>query len=243
MEKDGIISKSTSIYISPAFLILKKNGDLRMVVDYRKINEATVKINYPLPSIHYYLTQLEGGVIFSQIDLKNGYYQIKIKDGDRYKTAFNILGQIYQFNRMPFGLCNAPRTFQRAMNDILSDLDYVKVFLDDILIHSKSTQEHEAHLREVIERLHQNNIGINMEKFSFGKKQVQYLGHIILKDGIKANIEKMQQFTIPEIKSKKDIQKLTGLINWFRPFIKDLSTRLGPVYDKLSEENITWGEK
>ena len=122
-------------------------------------------------------------------------------------------------------------------------MEFVKVFLDDILIHSRSILEHDKHLAEIIIRLHGHTMAINMDKSSFGLEQVQYLGHIISADGIKADITRIKGLTVPKIKNKRDIQKLTGLLNWFRPFVKNLSIRLAPIYDKLTEEQVTWSEE
>ncbi|ORD98872.1 YI31B [Hepatospora eriocheir] len=136
---DGnIIRRSTSNIVSPCFLILKKDGDLRLVVDYRRLNSNTIKSFYPIPRLSDKIYSLKGSVFFSKIDLNSGYYQIKVQFKDIYKTAFITPFGTYEFIRMPFGLTNAPRTFQQSMNNIFRDLDFMRVYLDDILICSSS---------------------------------------------------------------------------------------------------------
>ena len=202
-----------------------------------------MKLNYQLPAIHDYLLQLKESKIFSKIDLKNGYYQIAMKETDKPKTAFNLMGRTYQFRRMPFGLSNAPRIFQQTMVLILGDKPYVKFFLDNILIHSKSEEEHPIHIEEVIKTPHGHRISINFEKSSFAKEEVHYLGHIISAKGIKPDIEKVKKLRIPMARTRKDVQKLVGFLNWFRPFVKDLSNKLNSIYDKIKSERVDWTQK
>lgn len=135
-----IIRKSNSSVSSPAFVIRKKNGDIRLVTDYRKLNECTEKSVYPHPSISDCLMQLEGAKIFSTIDFNSGYYQILMAEDSIPYTAFSICNEQYEFLRMPFGLTNAPKTFQKAMNRIFGHLPYIKIYLDDLLIHSTNYQ-------------------------------------------------------------------------------------------------------
>ena len=243
LEQDEIISKSYSPYTSPAFFILKKDNDLRLIVDYRAVNKATVPIQFPMPSINDYLIELNNSKRFSQVDLRSGYYQIQVSGKDKLKTGFNILGMTYVFNRMPFGLSNAPRTFQKAMLDLLGHLRFVKIFLDDILIHSENENEHYNHLKEVFNIIKKNNISINFSKSNFNKDTVKYLGHIITSKGIKPDITRIENFELEIPKKKRDIQKITGLLNWFRPYVPKLSERLSLIYDKLKTTKFNWGEK
>ena len=150
---NDIIFRTQSDIISAAFFVSKKNTeDLRMLVDYRALNAVTKIIPFPFPKIHDYLIQLSGATIFSQIDMKNGYYQIRMAPEDMKKTAFSLDNQVYAFKRMPYGLVNAPRTFQMTMMDILGDLEYVKVYLDDVLIYSDTHENHILHIQEVLKR-------------------------------------------------------------------------------------------
>lgn len=162
-----------------------------MVVDYRELNKATAAMKYPIPKMHNFLADLKGAKMFSQIDLNMGYYQIPIETSDILKTAFILAAEVFEFTRMPFGLTNAPRTFQRVMNTILGDLFYVKIYLDDILIHSKSIQEHVLHLKTVFQRLTTADASINFEKSNFAQYSVKYLGNEISEKGIKPDVRRV----------------------------------------------------
>ncbi|KAG0420461.1 Retrovirus-related Pol polyprotein from transposon, partial [Dictyocoela roeselum] len=164
LENLGIIRKSISTFSSPAFPIKKKNGKLRIVVDYRKLNEITVPQYYPLPSIMDLIMHIGDSKIFTQLDLNSGYYQIPMAEESIQYTGFSICNQHYEFLRMPFGLVNAPRTFQQTMLSILGHLNFVKVFLDDVLIHSADIETHLIHLKDVIELLKINGLTLNVEK-------------------------------------------------------------------------------
>ena len=233
LKKLGIIRNSKSNFCSPAFPILKKNGNIRLVVDYRQFNKQTLPTVYPLPLIHYYLQQLNGSKVFSQIDLNMGYYQIPIRESDVYKTGFTICNETYEFLRMPFGLANAPRTFQRTMQELLLSLNFTKVYLDDILIHSKREEEHLQHLKQVFEILRKAGASINFEKSHFNQQSVCSLGNIIAADGIKPDISKVCNFNIIKPKNKKQLQRILGLVNWFRPYIINISEKISEINSKL----------
>lgn len=165
--KLDIIRKSTSKYASPAFPILKKNGKTRLVVDYRRLNAKTIKCAFPFPDLFQELRSLSECKVFSQLDLNMGYHQIPIKESDKGKTAFVITGGHYEYNRVPFGLTNAPKIFQRVMKDMLSKFDNVKVFLDDILIFTETLEKHENILERLLEVFKINNVSVNFEKATF----------------------------------------------------------------------------
>ncbi|MGL5707545.1 MAG: reverse transcriptase domain-containing protein [Aeromonas sp.] len=238
-----VIRKSTSSFCSPAFPILKKNGKIRLVVDYRKLNEKTIIDGYPLPQISDFLLQLKASTTFSQIDLNMGYYQIEVKEEDVNKTAFTIAGENYEFLRMPFGLTNAPKTFQRAMNNLLSAFTFVKVFLDDILIHSENVESHYEHIKTVLEILRKSNISINIEKSKFLQTTVTYLGNIISSEGIKPDISRVSAMQAFIPKNKKGLQRLLGFINWFRPYIQNISNKLITITNKLKDNTKFIWEK
>jgi hypothetical protein len=211
---EGIIRRSTSTYAAPAFGIFKPNNTLRIVVDYRKLNKITIKDNFPFPSIKDEIETFKDMKYFSKLDMKNGYYQLKVDDNDIYKTAFiTPLGQ-FEFIRVPFGLCNAPKSFQRAMTSILHGHTNVKVYLDDIIIVSKTVQEHLTDLENVFKRLFENKISINFEKCEFFKNEIKYLGMIINGDGVKTDISRVNEAKIKFIpKTRRQIQKLIGYLN------------------------------
>ncbi len=202
---------------------------------------------YPFPTIKDVITDMRNSKYFSQLDMEKGYYQIKVSKKDIHKTAFTLPFGLYEFQRMPFGLKNAPRVFQRIIQKILNGLDFVKIYLDDILIHSKTMEDHEHHIKIVLNKLKEANVKINFDKSSFLVEEVKYLVLIISKKGIKADIskiEKIQQLEVP--KSKKQLQKLLGFINWFRDFLPNISTKIEPLTNKLKKrnnENFHWDKK
>ncbi|KAF9758300.1 Transposon Ty3-G Gag-Pol polyprotein, partial [Nosema granulosis] len=174
-----------------------------------------------------------------------GYYQIPVHKDDIEKTAFVVPWGHYEFLRMPFGLTSAPREFQRCMSDLFSELNFVRIFLDDVLIFSKSTEEHANHLQIVFGILIKAEASINFEKSSFCQKKVTYLGNVVSEDGIQADISRVEncKLYMPP-KNHKDVMKLVGLLNWFRPYIENLSQRMAPITAKLSNKTtFNWDNK
>ncbi|KAG0442454.1 Retrovirus-related Pol polyprotein from transposon [Dictyocoela muelleri] len=181
----------------------------------------------------------------SSIDLNNGYYQINMAEDDVFRTGFKILKMRFVFKKMPFGLCNAPTTFQMAMNHMLKDIKNVKIYLDDILVFSTTPDEHLNLLDEVFRILSENNVSINFEKSEFFKNKVEYLGHKITPEGIRPNITKIENCYFKQPKTRKQLERFFRLINWYRPFIKDLSQMSSTLYDKLKTRSkiIKWERK
>ncbi|KAG0441354.1 Transposon Tf2-6 polyprotein [Dictyocoela muelleri] len=242
--KNDIIEEKESEIISPAFIIKKRNGKLRLVVDYRYLNSITRKDHQITPNIYEILAKLKGATIFSTLDLNNGYYQIKIEENDVFKTGFILMNKTYVFKRMPFGLCNAPSTFQKAMNNIFNEMKGVLVYMDDILLFSNTISDHKVLLNSVFEKLIGLGVSINFEKSVFAKEEVQFLGHKINKEGIMPIISNLDKYKDFRPKTKKQLQSLLGFINWFRPFIKNLSFLTADLYAKLKTEKnkVTWNE-
>ncbi|KAI5152754.1 hypothetical protein ENBRE01_2980 [Enteropsectra breve] len=241
----GVIRKAKCVeYASPAFPISKKDGSIRLVVDYRAINAITVKEGFPFPNVHEELRAIPKSKIFSQIDLKRGYHQMEVDENSRKYTAFVIQANHYEYNRVPFGLANAPRLFQRTMQHIFGHLTFVKIFLDDFLIFSNSENEHAKHLDTVLTIAQQHNLTLSFEKSSFFKDSVKFLGHIISEKGIKPDIsrvEGLKQFNSP--KTRRQLLQLLGLMNWYRPFIPGLSKTIQPLTTKTSKNiRFTWTE-
>lgn len=213
-------------------------------MDYRDLNKVTIKECYPFPEVNEEIFLLKGSNWFSQIDLNQGYYQIPVAKEDQHKTAFVTNDGYYEFTRMPFGLTNAPRIFQKCMKQILGHLPYIKIFLDDILIHSISKEEHVQHIKELLDICQTNHVSINFEKSNFCRREIKYLGHIINQNGIKADISRvsaMEKLGKPQ--TRKQLQKLVGFVNWFRPYVQNLSTLLHPI-TKLLKQNrqVIWKE-
>ncbi|KAG0420524.1 Retrovirus-related Pol polyprotein from transposon 17.6 [Dictyocoela roeselum] len=160
-----------------------------------------------------------------------------MEEADITKTGFRILNQCFVFKRMPFGLCNSPRTFQENMEIVLETLNYVYVYLDDILIFSKTFEDHLEHLKTIFERLKSHNISINFNKSEFAKQKITFLEHVISTEGIQADISNLHKFKIRKPKNKRELQKILGLLNWFRPYIPNLSLRIHPLCQKVARNN------
>jgi hypothetical protein len=190
----GYIKPNKSPYGAPVLFVHKKDGTLRMCVDYRTFNKATVKNRYPLSRINDLFDRLSRGKVFSRIDLRSEYYQIRIAEGDEEKTACRTRYGSYEFMVMPFGLTNAPATFCTLMNDIFHEWldDFVVVYIDDILIYSSSLEEHAEHLCKVFQKLRENKLYAKLEKCEFGVTEVDFLGHRITQEGLTMDDHKVK---------------------------------------------------
>ena len=182
----GYIPPSSSPWGSPVLLVEKKDGSLRMVVDYRGLNEVTIKNKYSLSMINDLFDRLQGAKVFSKIDLRSGYHQLKIREQDIPKTAFTTRYGLYEYTVMSFGLTNAPAYFMNMMNKVFMEfLDkFVVVFIDDILVYSKNEEEHKEHLRLVLGKLKEHQLYAKFSKCEFWLKEVGFLGHVISGEGI-----------------------------------------------------------
>jgi len=247
MKEQGIIEESQSPWISPAVLVKKKDGTIRFCVDYRKLNSKTVKDSFPLPRIDDILDQLSGNTWFSTLDLKSGYWQIKIDPKDKEKTAFSIGNGLWQFTVMPFGLCNAPATFQRLMEKVLHGLlsKICLVYLDDVIIFGKNFNEILNNLKMVFFRLRLANLKINPKKCVLFGKHVKYLGHIVSSEGIMTDPEKIaavKEWPIPH--TKKQLRSFLGFSSYYRKFIKGFSSLAKPLYTLTENKSkFIWKEE
>ncbi|KAG0438521.1 Retrovirus-related Pol polyprotein from transposon [Dictyocoela muelleri] len=183
------------------------------------------------------LGKLKESKFFSNIDLNQGYYQIPIENKDTEKTGFRILNRTFVFQRMPFGLSNAPSTFQKAMNHLFRSVENCIIYLDDILIYTKDIGTHYETLKKVFQIIKENNISVNFEKSEFVKRQINFLGHTITEKGIIPNISKLDNLSCESVKTKKHLQHLLGVINWYRPFIPNISIKLHPIYELLKTKD------
>src|ERR1700736_6461478 len=186
LQDAGFIVPSNAPFGAPILFVKKKDGSLRMCIDYRALNKITIKNKYPLPRIEKLLDRLQCATIFSKIDLRSGYHQLRINDEDTDKTTFVTRYGSYKFLVMPFGLTNAPSVFMQMMNSVLAEyIDrFVIVFIDDILIYSNSEEEHHEHVRMVLDKLREHQLHANSEKCHFYQQQIEFLGHIVTADGI-----------------------------------------------------------
>ncbi|GJR13322.1 putative reverse transcriptase domain-containing protein [Tanacetum coccineum] len=247
LSEKGFIRPSSSPWGAPVLFVKKKDGSFWMCIDYRELNKLTVKNRYPLPRIDDLFDQLQGSSVYSKIDLRSGYHQLRVREEDIPKTAFRTRYGHYEFQVMPFGLTNAPAVFMDLMNRVCKPyLDkFVIVFIDDILIYSKNKQEHEEHLKLILELLKKEELYAKFSKCEFWIPKVQFLGHVIDSEGIHvdpAKIESIKDWTSP--KSPTEIRQFLGLAGYYRRFIEGFSKIAKPM-TKLTQKKVkfVWGDK
>ncbi|GKA27538.1 putative reverse transcriptase domain-containing protein [Tanacetum coccineum] len=247
LSDKGFIRPSSSPWGAPVLFVKKKDGSFRMCIDYRELNKLTVKNRYPLPRIDDLFDQLQGSSVYSKIDLRSGYHQLRVREEDISKTAFRTRYGHYEFQVMPFGLTNAPAVFMDLMNRVCKPyLDkFVIVFIDDILIYSKNKEEHEEHLKQILELLKKEELYAKFSKCEFWIPKVQFLGHVIDSEGIHvdpAKIESIKDWTSP--KSPTEIRQFLGLAGYYRRFIEGFSKIAKPM-TKLTQKKVkfVWGDK
>ncbi|KAL5565101.1 hypothetical protein UlMin_028265 [Ulmus minor] len=246
LEK-GFIRPSHSPWGAPVLFVKKKDGTLRMCIDYRGLNKVTIQNKYPLPRIDDLFDQLKGAVVFSKIDLRSGYHQLRIKESDIPKSAFRTRYGHYEFLVMPFGLTNAPAAFMDLMNRVFKAyLDkFVIVFIDDILVYSRSQEEHANHLRMVLQTLVEHRLYAKFSKCEFWLQSVQFLGHVISKDGLSvdpAKIEAVSKWAAPT--SVTEIRSFLGLAGYYRRFVEGFSTLAAPLTALTKKDRkYEWSDK
>lgn len=246
MLDQGIIKPSISPWSSPVWIVPKKmdasgKQKWRVVIDFRRLNEVSVDDKYPLPNIADLLDQLGHCQYFTTLDLASGFHQIEVDPKDTEKTAFSVENGHYEFLRMPFGLKNAPSTFQRIMDSILLGIQNERcaVYMDDILIYSRTIHEHLSRLREVFTRLRKANLKIQPDKCEFLKKEVAYLGHLITPDGVKPDpkkVEAVENFPVP--KNTKEVKSFLGLTGYYRRFIPSYAKISKPLTNLLKKDQL-----
>jgi hypothetical protein len=242
LEK-GFIHPSSTPWGAPVIFVPKKDGTQRFCMDYCALNEVSIKNKYPLPKIDDLFDQLHGACVFSKIDLRSGYHQLKIRECDIPKTAFVSRYGLYEYTVMPFGLTNAPAYFMYPMNKVFMEYlnKFVMVFIDDILVYSRSEEEHEGHLRLVLQKLREHRLYAKLSKCEFWMKQVAFLGHVISKGGIYVDPSKVPHvlsWNAPT--SVSDIRSFLGLAGYYQRFIEGFSKISKPM-TKLLEKDKKFG--
>ena len=247
MLNRGIIRESSSPWASPVVLVPKKDGSVRLCADYRKINDVTTKDAFPLPKISDCLDAVSGSVYFSTLDLTSGYNQVPVAEEDIPKTAFVTKYGLFECPYMPFGLSNAPATFQRVMELALQGLQWSTclIYIDDIIVFGGNIDEHLSRVRGVLERLRSANLKIKAEKCHLLEKEVLFLGHVLSGDGVKpspTNVDRILSWNPP--KSTKQVRQFLGMATYYRRFIKEFAKLATPL-SKLTSKNVKfyWNEE
>ncbi|GJW42489.1 putative nucleotidyltransferase, ribonuclease H [Tanacetum coccineum] len=246
-QDNGFIHPSHSPWGAPVLFVKKKDGSLRMCIDYRELNKVTVINRYPLPRINDLFDQLQRSRYFSKIDLWSGYHQLRVHEEDVPKMTFRTRYGHYEFLVMPFGLTNAPAVFMDLMNHVCKPyLDkFVIVFIDDILIYSKTKEDHEVHLKLILELLQEEKLYAKFSKCEFWLQEVRFLGHVVNKEGIHVDPSKIEA-----VKNRKDpstpskIHQFLGLAGYYRRFIKKNSKIAQPLtLLTQKDKKFDWGEE
>ena len=241
----GIVGPSRSEWASPVVLVRKKDGGVGWCVDYRRLNAVTERDAYPLPKIEECLDTLSGATWFSTLDLQSGYWQVEMAPEDRDKTAFTTKYGLFQYTRMSFGLCNAPSTFQRAMEVAMQGLQWktLLVYIDDLIIVSATLEEHLERLQEVFERLRQQGVKLKPRKCNLLRREALFLGHVVDGDGIRTNpalVRDIQERTAP--RTVRELQAFLGLCNYYRRFVPSFAQIAAPLNHLLTKgTEFAWG--
>ena len=243
MLEAGVIEKSASPWNAPVLLVKKSDGTWRFCVDYRKLNTLTKKDCYPIPRIDETIDKLGKAKIFTTLDLKSGYWQVGMADCDKEKTAFTTRSGHWQFTVMPFGLCNAPATFQRLMDLVLDEykFEFVLVYLDDIIIYSDTFEEHLLHLDNVFKKIHEAGLTLKFDKCIFATNELKFLGHTITEKGVAVLPEKVEAVRNSKKPSNvTDVRSFLGLANYYRRFVPNFSTVASPLHQLAASKEWCW---
>lgn len=245
MLDKGIIQNNSSPFASPVVLVGKKDGSWRLCVDYKELNNRTVKNKYPIPVIDELIDELSGETVFSKMDLRVGYHQMRVKGEDVYKTAFKMHTGHYEFLVMPFGLTIAPASFQEWMSHIFKPLlrRGVLVFFEDILVYSMSFEEHYKHSEAVFELMQGNQMFAKDSKCAFAVSKIEYLGHFISKDGVQTDPTKLSAIeSWPVPASVNEVRSFLGLAGYYRKFVRNYAVISKPLTESTQKGGFQWSD-
>ena len=246
MQEGGVIEPSDSPWSSPVVMVWKKDGSLRFCVDYRELNRVTRKDTFPLPRVDDLLDQVGQSRYFTTLDLASGYWQIRVASSSREKTTFVTPHGLFQFRVMPFGLTNAPAIFQRFMQKVLKGLNpedgdhFVSIYINDILVYSRTLEEHLEHLKLVMQRIERAGLKLKPNKCCFVKEEVEYLGHILTPNGLKTNprlVEAIKAYSRPQ--NVKEVRQFQGLSSYYRRFIRKFAA-MAQTLAMLTRNNVAF---
>lgn len=246
MLNSNVIEPSCSPWSSPVVLVKKKDNSIRFCIEYRKLNKITAKDVYPLPRVDDVLDSLPGSSFFSIIDLYKGYWQVPVEETDKEKTAFVTPDGLFQFRQMPFGLCNAPASFQRLMDTILAPFKWITclVYMDDIIIFSVDFDDHLVRLCAILQALSQSGLVLNPSKCIFATTSASYLGHRISGEGVGPDPKKTDAIlNFPHPCCVTMTRRFIGMVSYFRRFVKDFSKIAGPLFERQRQKNVLAGKE
>ena len=244
LEK-GVIQRSGSAYASPTVLVRKKDGSIRLCIDYRKLNAITVRDAFPLPRIEETLEALGGSQYFSSLDMAHGYFQLVMHPESIDKTAFRVPWGLFSFTRMPQGLCNSPSTFQRTVEMIFGDLNFSKLvlYLDDILVYSSTFQEHLDRLEVVFQRLIKHGLKLKGGKCHFLRREIKHLGHVVGRDGVSVDPDKVERVeNWPTPRGVEELRSFLGLASYYRRFVNGFSKIAAPLHALVGRAGAKTGK-
>lgn len=245
LKDKGLIRDSNSPYAAPILCVKKPDGSLRLCCDYRALNKITVKDKFPLPNIEELLQRLRGAKYFSKLDLTQGYHQVRIKPGDEHKTAFTTRFGQFEWLVVPFGLAGAPSTFQRLMNSVLRPhlAESVMAYLDDILIYSRTQEEHLTHVETVLKLLQEHQLLAKRSKCEFGKTEMDFLGHHISGKGVSVLVSKVQAISDwPQPAGVEQLRQFLGLAGFYQRFVRNFAAIAAPLTELLRKDVVfSWG--
>ena len=244
MLQQGVIEPSWSPWASPIVLVKRKDGGVRFCVDYRKLNAVTKLNEFPLPRIDDTLDLLAGSCFFTTLDLVSGFWQVRMEPTSQERTAFTTFAGLYEFKKMPFGLANAPATFQRLMEVVLSGLarDACLVYLDDIIVIGKTLEQHNAHLEQVLTRIRDAGLRLKPKKCKVAQQKVEYLGHVVSAEGVRTDLKKQEAVAkYPPPSDARSLRSFLGLASYYRKFVPNFAKVAGPLHALTKKEaSFVW---